>query len=65
MQPTHCGARLIRDVMLFVPDYLAPWRFRSFRSLEALTAAAAIDQPTTSAACWLWPSVMPRAFIQS
>jgi hypothetical protein len=21
--------------------------------------------PTTSAACWLWPSLMPRAFIQS
>src|SRR5262249_46910925 len=23
------------------------------------------NQPTTSAACWLWPSLMPRAFIQS
>src|SRR5262249_43060750 len=22
-------------------------------------------QPTTSAACWLWPSLRPRAFIQS
>jgi hypothetical protein len=23
------------------------------------------DQPTTSAACWLCPSVIPRSFIQS
>src|SRR3989449_737926 len=24
-----------------------------------------LNQPTTRAACWLWPSVIPRAFIQS
>jgi len=35
------------------------------RDAEARRASDFRNQPTTSAACWLWPSLMPRAFIQS
>ena len=35
------------------------------RDAKAARASDLRSQPTTSAACWLWPSLMPRAFIQS